>query len=163
MIIHKDNSRELGHDSRIYFFSYAVIKKDAPPRPPAPLRRKRSTKSLGERQFATLPHFRGDESPIRPTRNYSTITPNRPPRRKSNCSFDNQSLGRSQADDDEYEEIGDGLNDPQRRLKSGAVISKMKDRPLPPPPRPKRDPKKQKKSESDGKHDKDDDAEKILR
>lgn len=144
-------------------FSYAVIKKDAPPRPPAPLRRKRSTKSLGDRQFATLPHFKGDESPIRPTRNYSTITPNRPPRRKSSCSLENEPLERSQVDDDEYEEIETNLDahDPNRRLKSGDVISKMKDRPLPPPPRPKRDPKKHRKSESDGKHDKDDDAEKI--
>ena len=78
--------------------------------------------------------------------------------------MENEPIGRSQADDDdEYEEIETNIDahNPNRRLKSGAVISKMKDRPLPPPPRPKREPKKNKKSESDGKHDKDDDAEKI--
>lgn len=61
---------------------YAQVRKEMPPRP---VRRKRSTKSLGERQFATMPHLKRDEvtPPPRPTRNYSTIIPNKPPRRKS--------------------------------------------------------------------------------
>lgn len=55
----------------------------------------------------------------------------------------------------------DNLN---QRLKSGAVVNKMKDRPLPPPPRPKREHKKPKKDDVDDeqKLDKDDDGEKIT-
>lgn len=64
--------------------SYAQIRRRASPA--CPVRRKRSTKSLG----AAIPHFNDDEeehsekvaAPPRPKRNYSTI-PNRPPRRKS--------------------------------------------------------------------------------
>lgn len=49
------------------------------------------------------------------------------------------------------------------RLKSGEIVKRMKDRPLPPPPRPKRENKKQKKDDGDDdKFDKDDDAEKIM-
>lgn len=71
--------------------------------------------------------------------------------------------------DDEYEEI-DGQTTEEKinqdeiakRLHSGDVISKMKDRPLPPPPRPKRDNKKQKKFDDDDKLDKDGGAEQII-
>jgi hypothetical protein len=64
---------------------YAQVRKEVPSRP---VRRKRSTKSLGERQFATMPHMKRDEDtpPPRPVRNYSTIIPSlpsKPPRRKS--------------------------------------------------------------------------------
>lgn len=56
------------------------MKKEPPPRPPAPLRRKRSTRSLGDRQFFTMPLRRNqnDLVPERPVRNYSTIGPTRP-------------------------------------------------------------------------------------
>jgi hypothetical protein len=66
-------------------------------------------------------------------------------------------------DDDDYEEILDNNQPPalSERLSTSAVLSKMKDRPLPPPPRPKRDQKRHKK-EDDEKLDKDDDAEKIV-
>lgn len=68
-------------------------------------------------------------------------------------------------DDDDYEEILDNNNQPpalSERLSTSAVLSKMKDRPLPPPPRPKRDQKRHKKDDGDEKLDKDDDAEKIA-
>lgn len=75
--------------------SYAVIKKETPPK--AAVRRKRSTKSLGDKQFATLPLMprRSDHelAPPRPPRNYSTIAhekhikPDKPPRRKSASSL----------------------------------------------------------------------------
>lgn len=51
-----------------------------------------------------------------------------------------------------------------QRLKSGEIMKRMKDRPLPPPPRPKREHKKHKKDgeEDENKFDKDDDAEKVV-
>ena len=51
-----------------------------------------------------------------------------------------------------------------QRLKSGEIVKRMKDRPLPPPPRPKREHKKHKKDgeDDDNKFDKDDGAEKII-
>jgi hypothetical protein len=67
-------------------------------------------------------------------------------------------------EDDDYEEILDNNHENvnKQRLKSGDVVRKMKDRPLPPPPRPKREHKKQKKDDGDDdKFDQDDDAEKI--
>lgn len=65
-----------------YLVRYAVIKKDPPPRPPAPQpRRSKSTRSH-ERPFNTMPHLKADEPrPERPARNYSTIIPDRPPRK----------------------------------------------------------------------------------
>lgn len=73
-------------NSNFILNSYATVRKE----PPRPVRRKRSTKSLGDRQFATLPLLpkRSDHDvrPPRPPRNYSTIntaTPSKPPRRKS--------------------------------------------------------------------------------
>lgn len=68
-------------------------------------------------------------------------------------------------DDDDYEEILDHNQDNaiNQRLKSGEIVSRMKDRPLPPPPRPKREHKKHKKDDDDdNKLDKDDDAERII-
>lgn len=76
-----------------FYYRYAVVRKEPPPRPPAPVRKRGSTK--GERQFATMPHLRKDEDaqqdnaelPERPIRNYSTIGPTRPPRRASIVSL----------------------------------------------------------------------------
>lgn len=49
------------------------------------------------------------------------------------------------------------------RLKSGEIVRRMKDRPLPPPPRPKREHKRPKKDDvDDEKFDKNDGAEKIV-
>ncbi|XP_001841693.2 trichohyalin isoform X6 [Culex quinquefasciatus] len=147
---------------------YATVRKDPPPRPPAPIRRRRSTHSLGDqRQFNTLPNFHS-VSPQRPSRNYSTINPNRPPRMKSNTNLDQESMRSasvSKNDFTEYEDI-EQLEEQARMhqsLDTGAVVSKMKDRPLPPPPRPPRDHKKPKpKPDHDDRHDFDGGAEKIV-
>lgn len=76
----------LSQTSILYFISYAQVRKEQPSRP---VRRKRSTKSLGDRQFSTMPHLKRKEEtpPPRPTRNYSTIIPDKPPRRKSSGSL----------------------------------------------------------------------------
>lgn len=63
---------------------YAIVKKDPPPRPPAPVRRKRSTRSNNtEEIFATLP----SRKPVRNPKRFNTIGPSRPPRRKSSTSL----------------------------------------------------------------------------
>lgn len=70
-------------------------------------------------------------------------------------------------DDDDYEEILDKNHDDNpvsQRLKSGEIVKRMKDRPLPPPPRPKRENKKHKKDDvddDDHRFDHDDNAERI--
>ncbi|XP_053677128.1 uncharacterized protein LOC128727260 [Anopheles nili] len=130
---------------------YATVRKEAPPRPPAPIRRRKSTRSLDApppRQFSTMPNYHHSVSPVRPTRNYSTINPNRPPRRKSVTSLtgDQQLKSSSLSKDDvaQYEDVitpAPPLG-PKPPLNSGSVASKMKDRPLPPPPRPTRKPRR---------------------
>lgn len=69
-------------------------------------------------------------------------------------------------DDDDYEEIVDQNHENSsmsQRLKSGEIVSRMKDRPLPAPPRPKREHKKPKKDEGDDeKFDKGDGAEGVT-
>ncbi|KAF4531900.1 hypothetical protein B566_EDAN000929 [Ephemera danica] len=94
--------------------------KPAPPRPPFPSIRRRRNRPLsgsGTQHFFTVPHRRGP--PTRPTRNYATLGPSRPPRRHRRASLED-------------------IHDSSRNLQSGAVIQKMKERPLPPPPRPPR-------------------------
>lgn len=58
----------------------------------------------------------------------------------------------------------DNNNGVSQRLKSGEIVKRMKDRPLPPPPRPKREHKKHKKDDGDDedKFDKDDGAERFA-
>lgn len=77
-----------------FTYSYAVVKKEPPPRPPAPVRRKRSTRSLGDRQFFTMPLRKNqiDVAPERPVRNYSTIGPTRPARRVSLTSLEKYAM-----------------------------------------------------------------------
>lgn len=146
---------------------YATVRKDPPPRPPAPIRRRRSTRSLGDpHQFSTLPNFHS-VSPQRPSRNYSTINPNRPPRMKSNTNLDDgamRSASVSKNDFTEYEDIEQMELQARmhQALETGSVLNKMKDRPLPPPPRPPRDHKKPKKPSHDARHDFDGGAERIV-
>lgn len=81
-----------------YICRYAVVRKDPPPRPPAPVRKRGSNRSGDRQQFATtMPHIRKERDtidtaveldlPERPIRNYSTIGPTRPPRRTSIISL----------------------------------------------------------------------------
>ncbi|XP_055611430.1 trichohyalin isoform X1 [Uranotaenia lowii] len=146
---------------------YATVRKEPPPRPPAPIRRRRSTRSLtDQRQFNTLPNFHS-VSPMRPSRNYSTISPNRPPRGRSISSLNDNQLNTtiiSKEDLTQYEYIEDTENNAKvhQTLQSGAIVNKMKDRPLPPPPRPPREHKKPRKPEpDDDRYDFDGGAERI--
>lgn len=127
---------------------YAIIDKsrqrDKPPRPPAPRRsRSRSLKSSkkslnSDIKFFTTPRPLNDSTPSRPTRNYSTLGPSRPPRRKSpNAPTEIVDENKENIDLDQYIEIEDDIEE-HSRLQSGEVISKMKSRPLPAPPRPPR-------------------------
>ncbi|XP_058838863.1 trichohyalin [Topomyia yanbarensis] len=146
---------------------YATVRKEPPPRPPAPIRRRKSTRSLEvERQFSTLPNYHS-VSPMRPTRNYSTISPNRPPRNKSVSSLNENQMKPSRLSKDDitqYEAIEDVENQSKlhHTLQSGTIVSKMKDRPLPPPPRPPRDGRKPRKPEQDDRFDFDRGTERII-
>lgn len=119
---------------------YAVIDKTKvrdPPLPPprTPPRRRRSLRSDSGslEKFATVP--RSEQQPIRPLRNYSTLGPCRPPRNNKSSVPNLTDEEKENFDVTPYIEI-DG--EPTRRLQSGEVIQKMKDRPLPAPPRPPR-------------------------
>ncbi|CAG9558207.1 unnamed protein product [Danaus chrysippus] len=92
-------------------------------------------------------------------RKYYTVSsqksrmPDRPPRKKSSTSlmtldsFTKESIN---GDQTQYIEIDrTKMEDSHKDLKSGAIVSKMKDRPLPPPPRPPRGPKRKKPSEEE--------------
>lgn len=75
------------------------------------------------------------------------IGPDKPPRKKSSTSlmtlnsFNKRSVS---GDLTQYVEIDEPF-DSQKDLKSGDIVNKMKDRPLPPPPRPPRGSKKSSK------------------
>ncbi|XP_037933494.1 uncharacterized protein LOC119668150 isoform X2 [Teleopsis dalmanni] len=117
---------------------YAVVRKEQLPKPTPPARRKKFSRSPGER-FATMPNMRtkhGTPPPERPPppREYtpSTDLPTKPV----------YTTDVAQNYEDDYEEPGISANErPEspRDLQSGDVINKMKYRPLPPPPRPPRD------------------------
>ncbi|XP_049546799.1 uncharacterized protein LOC125957848 isoform X1 [Anopheles darlingi] len=152
---------------------YATVRKEAPPRPPAPIRRRKSTRSLDAapplRQFNTLPSYNYSVSPVRPQRNYSTINPNRPPRRKSVSSLTGSqqqlkptTTQKNRDDVGQYEDVLEGPVPPQRPPPPAIqrdVANKMKDRPLPPPPRPSRKPRR---PDGTDRHDLDGGAERVV-
>ncbi|XP_064541306.1 uncharacterized protein LOC135430533 isoform X5 [Drosophila montana] len=145
---------------------YAVVRKEPVPKPTPPARRKKFTRSPGER-FATLPSIRGSRGSPPPARPPppQEYTPSEdsplPPRRRSAASLEEMSTGlllksnyatlpSAQTDreqppqleeEDDYEEPGalQRPESPRNNLQSGEVINKMKFRPLPPPPRPPRE------------------------
>lgn len=98
-------------------------KKEKNGRPAPPVRRKK----IGGHNFFSWPRKTMHTPPQRPRRNYSTLGPARPPRRRS-----------SSLQSESYMEIEDHDSHEGRNLQSGDVIEKMKSRPLPPPPRPPR-------------------------
>ncbi|XP_055385253.1 trichohyalin isoform X3 [Condylostylus longicornis] len=140
---------------------YAVVRKEPPPRPPPPSRQKKSPS-----RFSTMPLPKKSPPPERPKRNYSTIAPDRPPRRPS---LEHSEEPRIIPDATQYEELDIEENlqrraDSPLKLKSGEIINKMKYRPLPPPPRPpreKRD-KSKHKLERDDFDDHDGEGERIA-
>ncbi|XP_030572504.1 uncharacterized protein LOC115771091 isoform X1 [Drosophila novamexicana] len=145
---------------------YAVVRKEPVPKPTPPARRKKFTRSPGER-FATLPSIRGSRGSPPPARPPppQEYTPSEdsplPPRRRSAASLEEMSAGlllksnyatlpsaqpdREQQpqkeEEDDYEEPGalQRPESPRNNLQSGEVINKMKFRPLPAPPRPPRE------------------------
>lgn len=126
---------------------YAIIDKSRqhePPLPPprlleqpkTPPRRRRGKLKDNETKFFTVPRPLNDAPPVRPLRNYSTLS-------SSNLSKKKVSLQnltdeeKENVDVSQYSEIPDE-DELNRNLKSGDVVQKMKDRPLPAPPRPPR-------------------------
>jgi hypothetical protein len=87
-------------------------------------RRGRPLSGSGTGHFFTMPHRK--VAPVRPSRNYATLGPARPPRKARRASLE------------------DVRNE---SLQSGAVIQKMKERPLPAPPRPPRKERDQEEAE----------------
>ncbi|XP_044314057.1 uncharacterized protein LOC108044374 isoform X4 [Drosophila rhopaloa] len=134
---------------------YAVVRKETLPKPTPPARRKKFSRSPGER-FATLPSIRGsrgsppparppppqqyvptEDSPLVPRRRSAASLDEIPLMIKSNYESQKQEQQQQQPEEeDDYEELG-ALE--RSNLQSGAVINKMKFRPLPPPPRPPRE------------------------
>nr|XP_003702165.2 PREDICTED: titin isoform X1 [Megachile rotundata] len=104
---------------------YAIIdKRDKPPRPPPP-RRKRD-------KFATAPR---PVPPKRPQRAYSTLGPSKS--REINILTDAFETTLQTAESAPYIEI-DSDDGEHKDLRSDQVLSKMQGRPLPAPPRPPR-------------------------
>lgn len=99
-----------------------------------PVRRRKSHSS--ERKYYTV-------SSSKP------VIPDRPPRKKSSASLMTlDSLAKRSVSGDltQYVEIDEPqFEEIHKDLKSGEIISKMKDRPLPPPPRPPRGPRRKKR------------------
>ncbi|CAH2103395.1 unnamed protein product [Euphydryas editha] len=102
--------------------------------PPAKLRKSYSA----ERKYYTVSGKKSD-------------MPSRPPRKKSSTSLmtlNSYTKDSFNGDLTQYDEIDEPrIEDVHKDLQSGEVVSKMKDRPLPPPPRPPRGPKRKKTSE----------------
>ncbi|KAL0902767.1 hypothetical protein ABMA27_000572 [Loxostege sticticalis] len=98
-----------------------------------PVRRRKSSSS--ERKYYT----------VGSTKNM----PDRPPRKKSSTSLmtlDSFSKRSISGDFTQYVEIDEPqFEEVHKDLKSGEIVSKMKDRPLPPPPRPPRGPRRKKR------------------
>lgn len=119
------------------YAGYAVVEKVKPARPPPPRRRKHSPSS----DFNTFPR----SQPSRPVRNYATLGPSRPPRRKQEQirSVRTQSLEHIYTEDANPPSGIDlfpvqDLHGSNKDLQATDVVEKMKGRPLPAPPRPPR-------------------------
>lgn len=99
-----------------------------------PVRRRKSNSS--ERKYYTVGSTK-------------TSFPDRPPRKKSSTSLMTLDSFTKHSDITQYVEIEDEhFEEVHKDLQSGDVVSKMKDRPLPPPPRPPRGSRKKKKDKS---------------
>ncbi|XP_017475570.1 PREDICTED: uncharacterized protein LOC108365888 [Rhagoletis zephyria] len=137
---------------------YAIVRKEHLPKPTPPARRKKFSRSPGER-FTTIASAGAGKSgtpppPERPPppRAYTPSTMEEepvPPRRRSTASVDIAAA--SQILDDDYEEpeaLQQERPESPRDLQSGEIINKMKFRPLPPPPRPPREKRQRAESKS---------------
>lgn len=135
----EDIEREIRHESP----GYATV--DKGPYTPSkgvrrsksktPPRRRKSNSS--ERKYYTV-------GPTKP------VVPNRPPRKKSSTSLmtlDSFTKRSVSGDLTQYVEIDEPFEEVHKDLKSGDVVNKMKDRPLPPPPRPPRGSRRRRKKD----------------
>ncbi|XP_054732750.1 uncharacterized protein LOC129240786 isoform X1 [Anastrepha obliqua] len=133
---------------------YAIVRKEHLPKPTPPARRKKFSRSPGERFTTISSGFAKDRTPPPPERppppqayTPSTMEEPVPPRRKSTSSVDMT----PQILDDDYEEpeaLQQERPESPRDLQSGEIINKMKFRPLPPPPRPPREKRQRTESKS---------------
>lgn len=134
-----DIEREIRHESPGYATvdkgSYVPNKKERRSKNKTPPVRHRKSHS-SERKYYTVGSA-------------TTAIPDRPPRKKSSTSLMTleSSTKRSVSGDlTQYVEIDEPhVEEVHKDLQSGEVVSKMKDRPLPPPPRPPRGSRKSKK------------------
>nr|XP_036216449.1 uncharacterized protein LOC106616609 isoform X2 [Bactrocera oleae] len=132
---------------------YAIVRKEHLPKPTPPARRKKFSRSPGER-FASISSGSAKSNtppPERPPppRSYTPSTNEEPvpPRRKSATSLEVA----PQILEDDYEEpeaLQQERAESPRDLQSGAIINKMKFRPLPPPPRPPREKRQRSENKS---------------
>lgn len=134
----EDIDREIRHESP----GYATVDK-GPYAPPKAARRSRSKTPPARRRKSNSSE-----------RKYYTVgstksIPDRPPRKKSSTSLmtlDSFSKRSISGDFTQYVEIDEPpVEEAHKVLNSGEVVSKMKDRPLPPPPRPPRGPRRKTK------------------
>lgn len=134
-----DIEREIRHESPGYATvdkgSYAPNKKERRSKNKTPPARHRKSHS-SERKYYTVGSA-------------TTAMPDRPPRKKSSTSLMTlESITQLSVSGDltQYVEIDEPhVEEVHKDLQSGDVVSKMKDRPLPPPPRPPRGSRKSKK------------------
>ncbi|KAL1518072.1 hypothetical protein ABEB36_001753 [Hypothenemus hampei] len=131
------------------YMGYAIVDKSKPPREPPlppprtpPRRNKRAVKD----KFATVPRGEPSDRPVRPVRNYSTLSHVK----KTTSPYENDEENKENVLErplniEQYIEI----DDTNRDLVSGEVVQKMRQRPLPAPPRPPRKPRSIRKSLQD--------------
>ncbi|CAG9862257.1 unnamed protein product [Phyllotreta striolata] len=117
------------------YMGYTTVDRNKPRDPPLPpprsLQRKKKPKRTQENNFFTIPRTRSqveNDTPVRPSRIYSTILPNH----KADAE------NKENLDIDILQYIEQDSNSSSRNLQSGEVIEKIKVRPLPTPPRPPR-------------------------
>ncbi|XP_047040568.1 uncharacterized protein LOC124644926 isoform X1 [Helicoverpa zea] len=148
-----DIEREIRHESP----GYATVDKS----PYAPSKGVRRSKSK------TPPRRRKSNSS---ERKYYTVGstkpagPDRPPRKKSSTSLmtlDSFTKRSVSGDLTQYVEIDEPFEEVHKDLKSGEVVNKMKDRPLPPPPRPPRGSRRRRRDKNNLQRDISTDAESI--
>uniref|UniRef100_A0A2A4JUU9 Titin n=1 Tax=Heliothis virescens TaxID=7102 RepID=A0A2A4JUU9_HELVI len=148
-----DIEREIRHESPGYATvdkgPYAPSKGVRRSKSKTPPRRRKSNSS--ERKYYTV----GSSKPV---------GPDRPPRKKSSTSLmtlDSFTKRSVSGDLTQYVEIDEPFEEVHKDLKSGEVVNKMKDRPLPPPPRPPRGSRRRKRDKNNLQRDISTDAESI--
>ncbi|XP_060809567.1 uncharacterized protein LOC106130599 isoform X2 [Amyelois transitella] len=131
--------REIRHESP----GYATVDK-GPYAPNKALRRSKSKTPPARRRKS-----HSSERKYYTVGSTKSSVPDRPPRKKSSTSLmtlDSLTKRSVSGDLTQYVEIDEPpFEEMHKKLESGEVVSKMKDRPLPPPPRPPRGPKRKKK------------------